>query len=101
MADEKKQEIAAEQLANILKLLEPIGATRVKQGFSGVDVGQLKPSGTACMGLNVDGRLYFNTHHTWADTVDKVDPKELTDCTIAIATAAFVIADMPEQLGER
>ena len=101
MADEKKQEIAAEQLANILKLLEPIGATRVKQSFSGVDVGQLKPSGTACMGLNVDGRLYFNTHHTWADTVDKVDPKELTDCTIAIATAAFVIADMPEQLGER
>lgn len=101
MEDEKKQEIAAEQLAEILKLLEPIGATKVKQGFSGVDVGQLKPLGTACMGLNVDGRLYFNTHHTWADTVDKVDPKELTDCTIAVATAAFVIADMPGLLGER
>ena len=54
----------------------------------------------ACMGLNVDGRLYFNTHHTWADTVDKVNPKELTDCAITLAVAAYVIADMPQRLGD-
>jgi len=100
MQDEDKQEVAFEQLTKILSLLEPIGATRVKKGYSGADVGQLKTLGTACMGLNVDGRLYFNTHHTWADTVDKVKPKELTDCAITLAAAAYVIADMPNKLGE-
>ena len=100
MADDEKEQIAARQLTKIMTLLEPIGSTRVKTGFSGVDVGELKQLGTACMGLTVDGRLYFNTHHTWADTVDKVNPKELTDCTITMAVAAFVIADMPNRLGE-
>ena len=52
------------------------------------------------MGLQVDGRLYFNTHHTHADTVDKVDPDQLTDCTITLAVAAYVLADMPGRLGE-
>ena len=99
-ADEKKAQIALDQLTEILALLEPIGATRVKPGYSGADVGQLKPLGTMCMGLTVDGRLYFNTHHTNADTVDKVNPKELTDCAITLAVAAYVIADMPTRLGE-
>ncbi len=100
MEDDDKEQIAIGQLTKILSLLDAIGSTRVKAGFSGVDVGQLKQLGTACMGLTVDGRLYFNTHHTWADTVDKVNPKELTDCAITMAVAAFVIADMPPRLGE-
>lgn len=100
-ADETKAQIALEQLTEILALLEPIGATRVKPGYSGADVGQLKPLGTMCMGLTVDGRLYFNTHHTNADTVDKVNSKELTDCAITLAVAAYVIADMPNRLGEK
>ena len=100
LQDENKEQVALEQLMEVLKLLESIGATRAKIGGSGADVGQLKPLGAACMGLSVDGRLYFNTHHTWADTVDKVNPKELTDCAITLAVAAYVIADMPQRLGE-
>lgn len=100
MEDENKEQVALRQLMEILKLLEPVGATRADIGYSGADVGQLKSLGTACMGLNVDGRLYFNTHHTWADTVDKVNPKELTDCAITLAVAVYVLADMPHRLGE-
>lgn len=100
MQDETKEQIALQQLTEVLALLEPLGATRATFGYSGADVGQLKRLGTACMGLNVDGRLYFNTHHTWADTVDKVNPKELTDCAITLAVAAYVIADMPQRLGD-
>ncbi len=99
MEDERAQQLAVEQLGQILKLLEPIGATRVIPGYSGADVSPLRPSGTACLGLRVDGRLYFNTHHTHADTVDKVKPRELTDCVITVAVAAFVIADLPGRLG--
>lgn len=100
MQDDPHEQIALEQLTQILELLEPIGATRATTGHSGADVGPLKAIGAACMGLQVDGRLYFNTHHTWADTVDKVNPKQLTDCAITLAVAAFVIADMPERFGE-
>ena len=99
MEDERAQQLAVEQLGQILRLLEPIGATRVIPGYSGADVSPLRPSGTACMGLRVDGRLYFNTHHTEADTVDKVKPGELTDCVITVAVAAFIVADMPGRLG--
>ncbi len=100
LQDDDKEQLAAAQLSEILTLLEPVGATRVTTGFSGVDVGQLKPTGTACMGLSVDGRLYFNSHHSWADTVDKVNPKELTECAITVAASAFVLADMSGKLGE-
>ena len=101
LEDENKEQIALQQLTEVLQLLKPLGATRAVTGYSGADVGQLKTLGTACMGLNVDGRLYFNTHHTWADTVDKVNPKELTDCAITLAVTAFVFADMPDRLGEK
>ena len=101
MEDDDKERVAVEQLGKVLKLLSKIGATRVTDGYSGADISPLKPTGTACMGLRVDGRLYFNTHHTAADTVDKVDAKELTDCVITVATAAYVIADLPYRLGDK
>ena len=90
-----------DRLQTIVNLLEPIGASRSSNGFSGVDVSKLKPLGTPCMGLQVDRRFYFNTHHTTADTVDKVSPKDLTDCSITLATTAFILADMPGRLGEK
>lgn len=99
LEDDDRESLALKQLTEVLSLLEPIGATRATPGYAGADVGPLKTLGTACMGLQVDGRLYFNTHHTWADTVDKVNPKELTDCAITLAVSAFVIADMPQRLG--
>lgn len=101
MADDDKQRTAVTQLGKILKLLEPVGATRVTEGFSGADINPLKETGTACMGLRVDGRLYFNTHHTAADTVDKVNSKELSECVATVAVAAYVIADLPTRLGEK
>ena len=101
MEDDDKEQLAVVQLAKVLELLKPIGADRATTEYSGADVSKLKPTGTACMGLKVDGRLYFNTHHTAADTVDKVNPKELTDCVITVAVAAYVIADLPFPLGEK
>ena len=101
MEDDGREQQAVPMLTEILSLLKPIGATRATTGFSGVDVAQLKPSGTACLGLRVDGRLYFNTHHTRADTVDKVNPRELNDCAITLAVTSFVLADMPGKLGDQ
>ena len=49
------------------------------------------------MSLEVDGN-YFLIHHTPADTVDKIDPADMSKASAAIAVMAYVIADMPERL---
>ena len=101
MQDDIQEQVALGQLSTVMSLLkQPLGAHRVVAGFSGVDVGKLKDIGAVCIGLDVDGRYYFNQHHTWADTVDKVDPQDLTDCTITMAVAAYIVADLPIQIGE-
>jgi carboxypeptidase Q len=52
------------------------------------------------MGFDVEGSKYFDYHHTHADTLDKIDPQELSQCVASMAVTAYVIADMPERLGE-
>jgi carboxypeptidase Q len=49
------------------------------------------------MSLDVDGN-YFLLHHTQADTVDKIDPADMSRAAAAIAVIAYVIAEMPERL---
>ena len=52
------------------------------------------------MSLDVDGSKYFLIHHTPADTVDKIDPVEMAKCAAAVAVMAYVVADLPQRLGE-
>jgi carboxypeptidase Q len=54
----------------------------------------------AGMSLDVDGARYFLIHHTPADTIDKIDPVEMAKCAAAVAVMAYVVADMPQRLGE-
>jgi len=86
-------------VAEIASLLEPISAASVRPGGGGADIG---PSVTAgkipSMSLEVDGGEYFRFHHTPADTVDKVEPRDLARCSAAVAVMAYVVADMPERL---
>ncbi len=99
-ADETRLGIAAEQLRDIMSLLESIGATDVQTGFSGADVGPMKDSGVVLLGHRVEGSKYFNYHHSQADTVDKVDPQEFSQNVAVMATVAYILADMPQRLGE-
>ena len=52
------------------------------------------------MSLEVDGSKYFLIHHTQADTIDKIDPVEMAKCAAAIAVMAYVVADLPQRLGQ-
>lgn len=49
-------------------------------------------------GLDQDARTYFNYHHTAADTLDKVDPRELSENAAVMAVMAYAIAEIPEPL---
>ncbi len=98
--DAKRQTVAAGQLVDMMKLLMPLGRMEVSAGHSGADVGALKDGGVILLGVDVEGSKYFDYHHTHADTLDKIDPKELSQCVASLAATAYVIADMPDRLGD-
>jgi hypothetical protein len=45
-----------------------------------------------------DGRIYFNYHHTAADTLDKIVPQELRENAAAMAVMGYALATMPNPL---
>ena len=80
------------------QLLERIEAGTVTRGGGGADIGPIMREGVPGMGLRVDGERYFWYHHTEADTLDKLDPREMALCVAAMAVMAYVAADLPEPL---
>lgn len=86
------------RISEIGKLLDPIGAGKITKGGGGADIGPIMALGVPGMGLNVEDSKYFWYHHTDADTVDKLDPREVAMCVASMAVMAYVVADMPERL---
>jgi carboxypeptidase Q len=79
-------------------LLDRIDAGEITRGGGGADIGPIMRDGVPGMGLRVNGEKYFWYHHTEADTIDKLDPREMAQCVAAMAVVAYVVADMPERL---
>jgi len=89
---------ALRMIEEIGTLLDRIGAGTITRGGGGADIGPIMREGVPGMGLSVDGEKYFWYHHTDADTIDKLDPREMAECVAALAVMAYVAADMPELL---
>lgn len=84
----------AARLGEAAQLLAPLHATALTiDDDADADVSPLVDAGALGLGLAVDGRSYFDIHHTEADTLDKVDPQVLADGVAAIAVMAYVLAD--------
>jgi carboxypeptidase Q len=86
------------KLTELLPLFAPLGTLRVRDGHGGTDIEPMEPAGVPQVGLEVDGRTYFDYHHTDADTLDKVDPAALADMVAAAAVLAYVVADLPDRV---
>ena len=80
--------ILQESGAGILNLVEHCGA----------DIEPLEKSGVPCFSPIQDSRFYFNYHHTAADTLDKIVPKELAENSAVVAVAAYALANMEQAL---
>src|SRR3954453_18169489 len=92
---------ARETVKTIATLLSGIAADQISPGGGGADIGPSMQEGhVPGMSLDVDGSKYFLIHHTAADTVDKIDPVEMAKCAAAVAVMAYVVADLPQRLGE-
>lgn len=85
-------------ISDMAKLLGRIGATTIERGGADTDIEPIVSLGVPGLSLSVEGSKYFWYHHSAADTMDKLDPRELAECVAAIAVMAYVAADMPETI---
>jgi carboxypeptidase Q len=83
-------------MMEIARLLSGIGADQITADGGGADIGPMMREGVVGASLEVDGAHYFDNHHTQADTLDKVNPRELALCVATMAVMAYVVADLPE-----
>ena len=74
--------------AGMLNLVEHCGA----------DIGPMEKVGVPAFSAIQDSRFYFNYHHTAADTLDKIVPKELAENSAVVAVAAYALANMEQPL---
>jgi carboxypeptidase Q len=90
--------LARANMLEIAKLLRGIDADRIAANGGGADIGPIVREGVVGANLDVEGSRYFDIHHTQADTLDKIDPRDLSLCVATMAVMAYTIADMPEPL---
>jgi carboxypeptidase Q len=92
-------EAARKLITEIATLLAPIGLQEVVPGGGGADIGPIATLGKVpMMAYAGDATKYFTIHHTPADTVDRIDPQEVSKAAASIAAMLYVVADMPQPL---
>jgi carboxypeptidase Q len=92
---------ARSAIESIASLLTGIEAGRIGPSGGGADIGpSVQAAQIPAMSLEVDGSRYFAYHHTMADTVDKLDPLDMARCVAAVGVMAYVVADLPQRLGD-
>jgi carboxypeptidase Q len=90
----------------VKKILAPVAAILQESGagilsfteHAGADIEPMDKAGVATFAPIQDSRFYFNYHHTAADTLDKIVPKELAENSAVIAVAAYALATMKQPL---
>jgi Zn-dependent M28 family amino/carboxypeptidase len=91
---------AAAQLKPVQEVLQTFGANLIQlvSDSPEADIEPLANKGVPAFGLLQDGRIYFNYHHTAADTLDKIVPRELQENATAMAVMGYALASMPDPL---
>ena len=90
----------------VKKMLAPVAAILQESGAGmlnfvehcGADIEPLEKAGVPAFSPIQDSRFYFNYHHTAADTLDKIVPKELAENSAVIAVLAYALANMEQPL---
>ena len=90
---------ARAQVTAIGGLLKSIGADSIAASGGGADIGPAGTAGNIPMMSHLVKGDYFLIHHTPADTIDRITPKQISDNAAAIAVMTYVVAEMPQRLG--
>jgi carboxypeptidase Q len=91
---------ALDFLRPVQDILESFGANLIKPSplSPGADISAMSKEGVPTLGVMQDARTYFNYHHTAADTLDKIVPRELEENAAAMAVMAYALASTPQAL---
>lgn len=90
---------ARQRMADVVGLLAPLGMPALAAGGGGADIGPIVRLGEVpALALIGDGERYFQIHHTPADTVERIHPREVGTATAAIAAVTWAAAEMEESL---
>jgi carboxypeptidase Q len=92
--------------SEVKKMLAPVAAILQESGAGildlvehcGADIEPLEKAGVPAFSPIQDSRFYFNYHHTAADTLDKIVPKELAENSAVAAVLAYALANMEQPL---
>lgn len=92
--------------ADLAKILVPVAKVLQSSGagildlveHTGADIGPMEPAGVPTFSPIQDNRTYFQYHHTAADTLDKVAPKELAENAAVNAVLAYALANTAQPL---
>ncbi len=87
-------------------MLTPVAAILQESGAGmltmvehcGADIEPMEDAGVPAFSPIQDSRFYFNYHHTAADTLDKIVPKELAENSAVVAVWAYAIANSEQPL---
>ena len=87
-------------------LLKPVAAILQESGagaldlseHAGADIEPMEKANVPSFAPIQDGRFYFNYHHTAADTLDKIDPKNLAETSAIVAVWAYAMANAEQSL---
>jgi carboxypeptidase Q len=86
------------RIKEIATLLRGIQLDRIGPAGAGADIDpSVQAANIPAMSLDGNGN-YFLIHHTPADTIDKIDPMDMSRASAAIAVIAYVVAESPERL---
>jgi carboxypeptidase Q len=79
----------------LTRVLAPIAVVPSSEppGEGGADVGPLEALGVPVFLLDQDGMKYFDLHHTANDTLDKIDPRALSQNVAAWTSLVWLAAD--------
>ncbi|HEV2046831.1 MAG TPA: M20/M25/M40 family metallo-hydrolase [Chthoniobacterales bacterium] len=86
-------------LAPVAAILQGSGAGMLTMvEHCGADIEPMEEAGIPAFSPIQDSRFYFNYHHTSADTLDKIVPKELAENSAVVAVAAYALANSEQAL---
>ena len=86
-------------LEPIAKVLEASGAGLLQMRDEvGADIDPMRELGVPNFSPIQDSRFYFDYHHTAADTLDKIDPRELAENAAINAVLVYGLANLEQPL---